>query len=211
MQDRVSSLRGQMGLVRGAGLAAGLAMLLAPAALAGVPVVTGGGTLTFTEDTVLNVTTIRFVGSINTAGMEVVSTGNVLFGSRMRPFVGDLQLGPGIAPGITYLLNANVWPSFATELTSQTFGTFLGPDRVGFINNGNSDQIRVSDTYVSGSPLDAAAQFSGTFATLGIVPGNYTATVPGNGPITYVFSTIPTPGAAALLGVGGLVAMRRRR
>lgn len=209
-----------MRLMPGAGLAvmAGMGelgvMAAVPAALAGdidpPPVITGG-TLTFTQDTVSNVTTVRFVGAFNTTGLTVLGTGLVPFNSRIVPSNGGVQFGPGVAQSINYNLNADIWPSYSGGQAPVLTGTFIGPDRVGFGDNGLQDVLRLSDTYVSGTPLDAAMQFTGTFATLGIAPGTYSATVPGNGPINYVFNTIPAPGAAAMLLAGGLFASARRR
>jgi hypothetical protein len=183
--------------------AAGLA--LASPALA-------GGTLTFTEDPVANTTTIRFQGSIDTSALTGTEFSELSFFTLFSSATGDVSFGPGIAAGINYRLPANTFPTFGTSPGPLVSGTFLGGDRLTFGTNGSiNDFVRVPNTYVSGSPLDSAALYSGTFASLNITPGNYTATIPGNAPIVYVFNTIPTPSAAALLAMGGVFAARRRR
>ncbi len=64
-----------------------------------------------------------------------------------------------------------------------------------------------------------AAWQSGNYQTLEVVlaPGNYSITITGDGAgglpagLWVQLEKVPTPGAVALLGLGGLVATRRRR
>lgn len=75
--------------------------------------------------------------------------------------------------------------------------------------------LGVPSGYVSGQALSATAtKFGTTLAALGMDVGTYTTTLVGPSGVSdsvIVNVGIPAPGTAALLGLGGLAAIRRRR
>ncbi|MBY0262354.1 MAG: hypothetical protein K2Q20_08410 [Phycisphaerales bacterium] len=182
------------------------ALATSSAALAGS---VGGVTVTFTQDTVLSTTTVRATGSLDTVlfGTPVVSQ----FGSApwVSPGAGSIYAVPNVPTLKRFFINGFTPPAYGSGGLSS--GTYLGPDVFAIEQNGTVGQLSLPTTYVANSPLDAAVRFNGTFATLGIAPGIYSITLPGAQVISYQFATIPAPGAAAVLGLSGLLAARRRR
>ncbi|MBL0926963.1 MAG: hypothetical protein IBJ11_04830 [Phycisphaerales bacterium] len=172
--------------------------------------------ITFTEDVSLSTTTIRAVGSLDTSPF----TSSQYFeglgsGAFVRASWGWVNIGPMFRPRIQYFFPAGTIPTLGAS-GSFASGSFLGPDVFGiaaFQSTSPGDPARVvlAADYASGSMFNAAAVYGGTFATLGIVPGAYVATLPGDQSLTYQFITIPAPGAAAMLAFGGVLAARRRR
>ncbi|MFN0012533.1 MAG: hypothetical protein ACKVS8_12915 [Phycisphaerales bacterium] len=177
------------------------------AALAGAA--RGDIVVNFVENPDTSTVTVTATGSLQTAPLGTPIGGNFGFGSSLFPGGGYVALGP--SPSI-----ADHWTlgDFAVPFgggVSFSIGTFVGPDVFQVANNGGADQIRMPANYISGTPITAASIFNGTFVSLNITPATVMLSLPGDQTVTYHFSTLPTPGAAALLAVGGLLAARRRR
>lgn len=77
------------------------------------------------------------------------------------------------------------------------------------------NQIWVSDNYVSGAPISGTLTFEGeSFTSMGIIEGTHVWTWENGGVSdSAIFTTVPEPSSALLLGLGavGLLATRRRR
>lgn len=141
-------------------------------------------------------------GSLNITGITpLFNSGWVLpSGSRDSARVGaGTALAFGSLSGPATMGTGGAGGQFASSTTGVPFG----------ITTFNSRYF-VPQDYVSGESLSGTATYNGvTLASLGFAEGTYVYTIPVTGDTITVI--VPAPGAAAMLGVGGLVAMRRRR
>lgn len=120
--------------------------------------------------------------------------------------------------------DSSVNTALATSDLTRNFaaGTYyLAISRYNFANNQASP---ADDDFRSGSVVDfpgvalgtsttvTAAPFSVSFTDSSGAPVTTSVTISGGFDVQFIqFTVVPTPGAAALLGIGGLVAARRRR
>lgn len=165
----------------------------------------------FTENTVTNQVNAVVTGSLDPA----------LFGTRTSA---QFATAPQIRPSLVF--SATPFSAFADSYTIGNFfvpfgtvqtnfaGTWTGPDIFYVVENGANDQLRVPQNYVANTPINASLLITGqTYATMNITPSTVVMNLPGSQTVTMQFASIPAPGAAALLGMGGVVAVggRRRR
>lgn len=113
-----------------------------------------------------------------------------------------------------------------TNLTSGAFGFGIGlpallgganPISISPFNNVISNQLIITTNGVAGAPSSLPTAFfspspANWNGVLGVSLGNAAASATDvTSDIEFRFTVIPAPGTAALLGIGGLVAARRRR
>jgi hypothetical protein len=169
------------------------------------------------------------------AGGAFQTAGSV---NRLQAPIGNAQYDPGSAAGLVSLSLAvsGVGPVNATgvgsitimdadgdSFTSNITGTFTLNGGAVFFNGlmpnpalvAGANTNNMFDGPSGGSfPLTfapAPGPYTGAVVTLYFDPGTFFSQTFGNIPTNLNGSVIPAPGALALLGVGGLVAVRRRR
>lgn len=147
-------------------------------------------------------------GTVNTSGLTLTNS-NVQPNRGVNPSTGYLVIGSSRADFYRGFSGpASFGPGTITTSLSSATGTSMGI-AVGF------DTFVVPAGYLSGAPLNGSVTFNNqTISSLGLTEGSYVYTW-GSGSnadtLTINVSSIPTPGAAALLGLGGVMAARRRR
>ena len=176
-----------------------------------------------------NMTGLRFDSGFNASRGMRVEIGSGFYGIRGFTLNGapgfDILTGGG--PGSLPLVNAagaagvNVgWDnsntlgvdsaSAAGALTA-TSGWFFDIDLATYFGSASISQVKVTAFITSGDANFASNQFLGSlpagFGNLGALNNTNLATFDGD----QFFTIVPSPGAAALLGLGGLLAARRRR
>lgn len=156
---------------------------------------------------------IEVSGSIDTDAFSGFSssTGNFVLGTTISSAGFRVAPPTGTAGDSTTYFLDNFYVSFATGFTS---GSFITGDIFVVADNGSSDQIRLSETYVSGSPISSSGTYPGDFAARGITStSDVVMNLPGSQTITVQFVPIPEPGAlpAAVLGAASLLLVRRPR
>lgn len=112
--------------------------------------------------------------------------------------------------GITdyYGMTQNTWTPLGPGNDFGNWDTSSG-DAIALFSN---PVLGVPTGYVSGDPLSSSAtKFGTTLAALGFAEGVYVTTLTNGNFSDSVRVIIPAPGTAALLGLGGMLAMRRRR
>lgn len=111
-----------------------------------------------------------------------------------------------------YGMTQSTWTPFGSGLGIFGNWTSSSGDTVALFSD---PVLGVPAGYVSGDPLSATATAAGqTFASIDFVPGTYVTTLVGPTGVSdsvIVNVGIPAPGTAALLGLGGFAAIRRRR
>lgn len=152
-------------------------------------------------------------------GTNIIFSGDSLLNTGFSN--GTIRIGPGgTGPAVTYGLN-DYYPLGIKSNNSP--GTYLSGPVLGFSDNGLVDQIRLQNSYVSGSTFQSFAAFAGSFASLGIINlgqrvVTFTGTGQGAGPqtltVNFVTAPVPEPQSLALmlagLGAVALVCKRRR-
>ncbi|MBL0871643.1 MAG: PEP-CTERM sorting domain-containing protein [Phycisphaerales bacterium] len=141
-------------------------------------------------------------GSINTTGMtSLFVTGWTL------PYNASDGIGVGSGPVSAYagLTGPLLGPGASVPVASTATG-----DPFGFTKfNG---RFLLPQNYVSGSPLFGTASYFGqSYTSMGFVPGTYVFNLNNGTGSDTMTVIIPAPGAAAMLGLGGMMAVRRRR
>ena len=147
-------------------------------------------------------------GSLDLTGLTYDRTS--LEGSYVIPNLPAVAVGPATNTSTDFYTGVISGPS--------SFGT----GGVTFASSGTGDHISLSASevgvsagYVSGSSLSGSSTFAGqTFASMGLTPGTYTYTLPGNTIIVQVGpAAVPEPATTALfgLGVAGVFGVVRRR
>lgn len=118
------------------------------------------------------------------------------------------QISMNFAPVDFYNIGGADWTPFG----SGGFGNWDVSGGDGWAMYGNPF-LGIPVGYVSGTALNATASAVGTdFATLGFDLGSYVTTlVGGRGSQTVTVNVLPAPGSLALLGLAGVVGIRRRR
>lgn len=202
-------------------LAASAGLALAAVASASTPVVIGGGAGGSIPDNGLGAGNL-FSSTINTNVGSPFTVVGVSFDGLSHTWVGDLSMtltGPGannsfnffFRPGQTTPTAVGQNADFVTA-NNYTFSDggaawFTG---AGIVPSGNYAPIR--------SPF-APAQAINSFGGLAGVDGTWTLSIQDNagGDIggiqgwSLIVKPVPTPGAAALLGLAGVAGLRRRR
>lgn len=159
---------------------------------------------------------LRVLSSVEISGVGTVQAG--IIGTNDAPVESTLQ----VDLSGTLVLTAPGGALFANFIDSETSPMLA--------SGASHDFGLLSDTEnlgpVAGAPLAFFTAGPGdiTFDVTGTVTGGFTVSGAGNatlqiqnfaasGEVTvkYTFEVIPTPGAAALLGLGGLMVTRRRR
>lgn len=162
-----------------------------------------------TENTVTGTVTFHAHGSLATDQFPAVSHSASQGMGTYRYSMG-LSLAPNVTPADRYFFDTPFIVPFCSG--SQFGGAFSGPDIFAFDSNGMyADQLYLPYQYASNQAFSSTATFGGSFASMGINGSPIVMNLPGNQTITMSFSSVPTPGAAALLGMCGLASVRRRR
>jgi hypothetical protein len=130
----------------------------------------------------------------------------------------DFMIGPATL-GLGIIQNSPVVMVAATDNGGVPNGS--GPDfhDFGLLSGGDTDKYFVfSDAdvapWIGNGNIIGTINGSGGFAVQGTADGTVNLIdfgAAGTAKLTYFFNIIPTPGSIALLGLGGLVALRRRR
>ena len=140
-------------------------------------------------------------GSANLSGVEVVQTTGLAGPGVWGEFGGFMRVGSAADVNTTMILGAAghaAWVSPALVQLALATTSTPGADLVGVRSAGG--QVYLPGGYVSGSPLNAGATWSGaTLDSLGLTPGaTYTWTW-GRGPNTDTLTVHVVPEPAALL------------
>lgn len=127
----------------------------------------------------------------------------------------NVNVGP-LAGNLGILATSPIMPAAATDNAGVPNGS--GPDFVnfGFISDTDSDSdfIGASPFWIGGGTIPGSVLGSGGFAAQGSADATINFVdfgTKGRVKLTYYFDVVPTPGATALLGLAGLVTIRRRR
>ena len=166
----------------------------------------------------------EFTVNINEVGSDVVVTGSGALDLSAWTYLGDI--GGDFTAGIraSYIalgpdvFNSDNWTaplSFSGTSAlpaNPTFATTVSGDSVWF--NWSFGAMYLPQGSVSGSTLTLTDTYAGeTYASMGLVAGeSYTWTwdIVGGGRESFTIN-VPAPASAALLGLGGFLAARRRR
>ncbi|MBI1337463.1 MAG: PEP-CTERM sorting domain-containing protein [Phycisphaera sp.] len=155
---------------------------------------------------------VTATGSADVSALTLTFNDNPTTGlTPNRPYV---VVGPDSAYTDFYTGLILGLSTFGTgSYTAATSGT---GDKVGmdYTSAGDTYTLLLPTGYVSGSPLNGSATWQGqTFASLGMTPGSYTLLWQTESSFDSLTLNIgvPEPSSLALLGLGGLLAMRRRR
>lgn len=121
-------------------------------------------------------------GPINTAGITLFgNTGNYI--PDVQPNVGRIAIGTTISTQWQGISGPTTFGTGARTSTSSVTGDFVGIVGV-------NSSIRLPDGYVSGTPLQNSARWSGqTLASLGVTVGTYTYTW-GSGPTSDSYTLV---------------------
>ncbi|MBX3351407.1 MAG: hypothetical protein KF684_00610 [Phycisphaeraceae bacterium] len=160
--------------------------------------------------------------SINTNVGSPFTVVGVQFTGLSHTWVGDLIMtlsGPG---GAGNSFNFFYRPGQTTPTAVGQNGDFLAGNSYSFVDGGlawNTGAVIPSGAYAPIRSPFAPAQSINSFAGLNGVDGTWTLNISDNAGLdtgsfqgwALIVKPIPTPGAAALLGVAGLAGLRRRR
>jgi hypothetical protein len=193
----------------GAGMAIRLAFPFAASiAVAGIPISPADAAVTINIDQVGGRVIATATGTLDLTGLTAEAPfNNDLF---IRPSVG--YIGLGIALTVTGYSGMTGPSQFGLGGITPSFQSAGTP----FAINGSSfgsPYVFVPVSYISGTPIGAQAIFLGSFASLGLTPGQYVYSS-AHDTVTININSVPEPAAWAmmLLGFGGIgFAMRRRR
>jgi hypothetical protein len=148
-------------------------------------------------------------GSFNFGGSLDVQT--VGFGAEIRPSQARFEVGPFVGGNYNIATNAIVSGPDSFGLGGFTVPTTGSGDTFGV--RGLADDVTLPFGYISGTGLNGQSFYSGaTLASLGATPGTYVwQTSFGGVDDSLTLDVIPEPSSLALLGLGGLALLRRRR
>ena len=148
-----------------------------------------------------------YSGTINTTGLTPSSTTNGFATySEIIPFVGQVYFGN--SPAQIYN-----WSSTASTFWGNSIGgggslkefTLRSGPMFGI----GGTEVFLPDPYVSNSSISGSMTFTGTFSSLGLNQGTYTATLPSD-TITMNIGVAPVPAPLPLLGLGAATAFSRQ-
>ncbi len=124
----------------------------------------------------------------------------------LAPSGGGIAVGSSAQPTV-YLTNVLGWTAFGS---GPYVGNLSGDgDKVLLYADG---YLGLPQAYASGSPVSGTATFSGTFSSLGLIPGTYlTVLDSGLATDTITIDVIPEPCSCFFLAIGALPAVTRRR
>ena len=154
------------------------------------------------------------VGTLDLTGSPVVIEG-VGSQSALAPVDGVVIVGPAEGASIDSfaLLESTFFPAFGS-LANTYFATTGTGDLFGVAGT-VINQVAVPVGYISGTPLSGSSMFENVrLGELGVVEGAYSATLASGDTITLIIpfvEAVPEPTSAAMLGLGGLALLRRRR
>ncbi|HZW07214.1 MAG TPA: hypothetical protein VFF65_08820 [Phycisphaerales bacterium] len=174
------------------------------------PVTLGSGMTTFTSSATAQEISASMHGSYSSGGGSS--------GGTRTAFSVVFQVTDSAAQ-LSLLLNGSIWPystqNSGTTLrivntgTGQTLFSLPGsapPVVFGFIPEATWTNATWTGTLAPGTyRMEGSCQAGMTYSQ-GSISGEY-----GGGHLSFVATIIPAPGAAAVLGLGGLAALRRRR
>ncbi len=162
-----------------------------------------GGNVTFT-----------WTGNLNTAGVSFAATNIQSATGKIAPFIGGfLGYDPSrstIDISDTNTLNPSSNPFGTVDVGTVDASSFTGSP----FGLDASGRIGVPAGYTSGSDLNGTLTFTGhSFASLGLTPSPipFTWTFANTDTVKMTVAAVPEPSSTALLGLGGLALMLRRR
>ena len=159
--------------------------------------------------------------SLNTNVGSPFTVVGVSFTGLAHTWVGDLSMtltGPGAGNSFNFFFR----PGQTTPTSVGQNGDFLSANSYSFVDGGlawNTGTVIPSGAYAPIRSPFAPAQSISSFGGLNGVDGTWTLNISDNAGLdtggiqgwSLIVKPVPTPGAAALLGVAGLAGLRRRR
>lgn len=169
------------------------------------------------------ITVGNYVLAPNEAGQTIklsVTGGDIVTGVNLRAQLGD-GLGPNPEPVFQSIgFGGDIWDAFPTSASGGPVGGAEQYAQASVVFSGTGKSVAASGDFVT-LTIDTTGLSSGTYALqlagtdigadtafIGIGGGDIPATIT-NGTIT--ISTTPEPGSIALLGMGGVLMLFRRR
>jgi hypothetical protein len=159
-------------------------------------------------------------------GPATLASGNISISSAGSTYDTDMWVYDSNFNAIAGFGNddSSVNTSLTTSDLTRSFAPGIYYLAISRYNLANDQASPADDDFRSGSVLDfpgsvlgtsttaTAAAFTVTFNDGSAVPAVVTGTTSGAYDVQFIqFTVVPTPGAAAMLGLGGLAALRRRR
>ena len=145
-----------------------------------------------------------YTGQLDLSGLT--KTGEGTWGGTGNLYPASGLFSPGSGTYDTYSITSLA--SFGNTTLSQATSD-SGANRFGLYPGMGGPELLVPQGYVSNSSLSGGSTYSGSFSSLGLTQGVYTANLPSD-TITMNIGAVPVPAPLPLLGLGAATAFSRK-